>query len=637
MRWSSMILRAAAASSRAGDGARVEGHALAGGVAEDGAVVGLQEAAEVAVRDAAGEPPLGVDHGGDPQPLPGHLVDRLAHRRVEEHLRQRVPRVHELIDFQELLAELAGGVELGEVLAGEPPRLDERHGEGVPHGEGGGGGGRGREPQRAGLAVDRHRQVEVGVAGERGRGVGGHRHQGDAQALERLDQPHQLLGGAGVGGGEHHVARHEHPEVAVHGLGGMEEEGRGAGRGEGGGHLLHHQAALAHPRADHPAGAAAQQLDGPVEVLVELRDQAADRRGLGLQHLGGDLAGRSPPLPVREGGGDGRGGRRVRAHQRLPHRDQRRQQPLRPLGVELHGGVGAGVLGVGVDLQEDAVRAGRHRRPGQRLGVAPQAPALGAAAGELERVGDVVDHRDAVLVEHGEAAHVHHQVVVPERDAPLGHGDLLVAGRARLLDDPQHVVRGHELPLLDVHRPAGPRRGHHEVGLAAEEGGDLEHVADLGGRRALVRLVDVGDHREAGLLLDEPQHPHPLREARAAEASDRAAVGLVEGGLEDQRHAEALGHRGQHVGRLEHQVLALDHARAGDDGERMGAGAADHHARRQLDESDLLLRGDRHQPWTWTSEGTSGGWSCTVTPGPSERMRGAVDGASAGSWLRPFW
>ena len=108
-----------------------------------------------------------------------------------------------------------------------------------------------------------------------------------------------------------------------------------------------------------------------------------------------------------------------------------RQQPLRPLGIELHGAVGEGVLGVGVDLQEDAVRARRHRRPRQRLGVAPQPPALGAAAGELERVGDVVDHRDAVLVEHGEAAHVHHQVVVAEGDAALGDGHPAVAGRAR--------------------------------------------------------------------------------------------------------------------------------------------------------------------------------------------------------------
>src|SRR4051794_23330612 len=79
----------------------------------------------------------------------------------------------------------------------------------------------------------------------------------------------------------------------------MEEEGGGAGRGEGGRDLLHHAAALAHPRADHPAGAGAQELDSAVEMLVELPHQTADRRRLGLQDLGGDLAGGPPLLPVR--------------------------------------------------------------------------------------------------------------------------------------------------------------------------------------------------------------------------------------------------------------------------------------------------------------------------------------------------
>jgi hypothetical protein len=266
-----------------------------------------------------------------------------------------------------------------------------------------------------------------------------------------------------------------------------------------------------------------------------------------------------------------------------------------------------------VDLQEDAVSAGRDRRPRQGLGVAPQPPTLGAAAGELERVGDVVDHRDAVLVEHGEAAHVHHQVVIAEGDPALGHGHPVVAGGTGLLDDLQQVVRGHELPLLDVDRPAGPRRGDHEVGLPAEEGGDLEHVADLGRRRALVRLVDVGEHRQAGLLLDQPEDAQPLFQAGAAEAADRAAVRLVEGGLENQRQPQTLGHRGQRVSHLDHQVLVLDHAGAGDDRERTAAAASNHHPRRELHGLDRPLLQTWHQPWTWNSEGTSGGWSFTVT------------------------
>jgi hypothetical protein len=50
-----------------------------------------------------------------------------------------------------------------------------------------------------------------------------------------------------------------------------------------------------------------------------------------------------------------------------------------------------------------------------------------------------------------------------------------------------HVPRRHELALLDVHDLAGLGRGAHEVGLAAQERRDLQHVGDLG--RALDLLT----------------------------------------------------------------------------------------------------------------------------------------------------
>src|SRR3712207_7607972 len=45
-----------------------------------------------------------------------------------------------------------------------------------------------------------------------------------------------------------------------------------------------------------------------------------------------------------------------------------------------------------------------------------------------------------------------------------------------------HVPGGEELPLLDVHDPSGLRSRYQEIGLAAEEGGDLEDVHDLAGQ-----------------------------------------------------------------------------------------------------------------------------------------------------------
>ena len=70
--------------------------------------------------------------------------------------------------------------------------------------------------------------------------------------------------------------------------------------------------------------------------------------------------------------------------------------------------------------------------------------------------------------------------------------------------------------------------------------------------------------------------------------------------LKTSGDAQALGHRGQRVGHLDHQLLALDHAGAGDDGERATA------HRPSRPEPAPRAR-TAHQPWTWISEGTSGG------------------------------
>ena len=68
-----------------------------------------------------------------------------------------------------------------------------------------------------------------------------------------------------------------------------------------------------------------------------------------------------------------------------------------------------------------------------------------------------------------------------------------------LRDRVPHVERREELALLDVDRAPGPRGGHDQVGLPGEERRNLQDVDDLGGRRRLRRLVDVGQDRHAGV------------------------------------------------------------------------------------------------------------------------------------------
>ena len=120
--------------------------------------------------------------------------------------------------------------------------------------------------------------------------------------------------------------------------------------------------------------------------------------------------------------------------------------------------------------------------------------------------------------------------------------------------------------LMLTARPVLPG-GHQQIGLAAKEGGNLQHVDGFGGDFAVGGLVYVGEHRQARIFRDAAEDARALREAGAAKALHAGAVGLVVAGFEDERDAEVgrdaldgLGH-GAGVG------FGLDDAGAGDEEE----------------------------------------------------------------------
>src|SRR5664279_1758134 len=88
------------------------------------------------------------------------------------------------------------------------------------------------------------------------------------------------------------------------------------------------------------------------------------------------------------------------------------------------------------------------------------------AARELQRVRRVEDERRDSAHDR-EAAQIYDEVVVAERRPALGEGHGPVPGGTYLGRDVAHVVRRHELALLDVDRFAGPPAGEQQVGLAA--------------------------------------------------------------------------------------------------------------------------------------------------------------------------
>ena len=109
--------------------------------------------------------------------------------------------------------------------------------------------------------------------------------------------------------------------------------------------------------------------------------------------------------------------------------------------------------------------------------------------------------------------------MIAEREPALGHDHLLVAGGGDLLDRVPDVVGREELALLEVDDPVGSRRRLEQVRLTRQERGNLQHVGDLGDRRGVRGLVDVGQDGDAGALAHAREDAQAFFEARAAERS----------------------------------------------------------------------------------------------------------------------
>lgn len=243
--------------------------------------------------------------------------------------------------------------------------------------------------------------------------------------------------------------------------------------------------------------------------------------------------------------------------------------------VEGIGAVGFGMLRVVVDLEEDAVDACRHCRAGEHgneLGLTPRDTVLGGR--RLYRVSSVEDD-GGELAHDGKRAHVNDEVVVAKAGSSLGEGDAVAAAVANLFDGVAHVGGGNELTLLDVDGAAvllgGLGGGDEEIGLAAEEGGDLEDVDGLGDAGAVLGGMDVGEDGEAVGLRDGLEDAGAFLDAGAAEAVDGGSVGLVVAGLEDVGDVEVGGDALDGVGHGAGVLLGLDDAGAGDEEESAAA------------------------------------------------------------------
>ena len=187
-------------------------------------------------------------------------------------------------------------------------------------------------------------------------------------------------------------------------------------------------------------------------------------------------------------------------HARAAQRSSvRLDQVVEPVERPLGGGVARGPGRIGMGLEKEPVGAGHGRRGEQRRECAPaglrsrrRRPAPAAAPSGSRRTSPArpwprAAARSSACRPRGRRSRRRCRARSPprrrcRRSAPS-------PGRR---PSPPAASTG---PSSRSPAPGAPR-GDEQVGLAAEKRRDLERVGDLGGRRGLRRLVDVGQHRQ---------------------------------------------------------------------------------------------------------------------------------------------
>ena len=98
---------------------------------------------------------------------------------------------------------------------------------------------------------------------------------------------------------------------------------------------------------------------------------------------------------------------------------------------------------------------------------------VSAAARQLHRVSYIEHDGKAEPFHDGNRAHVGDQVVIPEGGAALGYQQLFSAHLTCLSNYLSHFLRRQKLTLFDVHYAASVDGGLDQIGLPAQECGDL--------------------------------------------------------------------------------------------------------------------------------------------------------------------
>ena len=117
--------------------------------------------------------------------------------------------------------------------------------------------------------------------------IAGYHDELRAQALDDREELQNLIGLAAVGDGQNDIPFHDHSEIAVDCVAGMEKKRWGPGAGESSGDLATNEARFSQPGHHHLSLAAIEQIHGLNKALVEPFDQRKNPPRLYIEHIQG--------------------------------------------------------------------------------------------------------------------------------------------------------------------------------------------------------------------------------------------------------------------------------------------------------------------------------------------------------------
>jgi Nitroreductase family len=134
--------------------------------------------------------------------------------------------------------------------------------------------------------------------------------------------------------------------------------------------------------------------------------------------------------------------------------------------------------------------------------------------------------------------HICHKVVVTESGTAFGEKERTAASTLQFCSNVFHIPGCKKLALFNIDHSPTCSGCENEVGLATQEGGDLEEVDVLRGDLDFLWGMNIGCDGHAGLAADLGEQFATVTDVCATKGTYRGAVCLVVGSLEDKLRAE---------------------------------------------------------------------------------------------------